>query len=448
MDQKILENEDTSQNCNFCTRSFKSSKGLQYHMQKCHPLDLTSGLSCYTCNKTFTKRDLIENHFKTVRHQLECKKLMEEDKVEQNCQNYRKMLMKMNNFMTRPYTERNWNFNKKTPVKIPLESETYLPDPRLQKNRKREFRQLNEEKPETSPEKAARYEEEASSKTTQNLLKESQSDKVMEKATIYSENQVDFNLNGILEPRKEDHLRTKENPTEKTIAAMSSSEGRSTLDSHIPIVSTEDQSEKLETQVLKQIDGIPTKTVDIKPKQDIPEPIKEDRPRSEEIYSENCIATKPSFEGRSTLISSKIPNSLKTIQDPTKIPENPELTQIDGIPSKSDEIHSTFQDSIEESEDKPNFSPGTRSTLKQLPHEDPQDIVEIYLPTSEEDTIDQDLDRFIKEYLETNLKETRTVKLNNEWRITDSIGTPDFPELLKEDPNFDLLTFITDKMPF
>ena len=50
---------------------------------------------------------------------------------------------------------------------------------------------------------------------------------------------------------------------------------------------------------------------------------------------------------------------------PTKIPENPELEQIDGIPSKSDEIQSTFQDPIETSEDQPNSSPGTRSTLKQ-----------------------------------------------------------------------------------
>ena len=142
--------------------------------------------------------------------------------------------------------------------------------------------------------------------------------------------------------------------------------------------------------------------------------------------------------------SAKIPDSYKTIQDPT---ENPEFTQIDDIPSKSDEIQSTFQDQTEKtekSEKQPNSSPGTRSTLKQLPHEDQQDLVEIYLPTSKEDTIDQDLDKFITEYLEKNLIETRTVKLNNEWRITDSIGTPDFPELLKEDPNFDLLTFITD----
>ena len=51
-----------------------------------------------------------------------------------------------------------------------------------------------------------------------------------------------------------------------------------------------------------------------------------------------------------------------------------------------------------------------------------------------------DLKQFIEKYVS---KETRTVFLNNEWIITDSIGNPDFPDLLQEDPNFDLLTFIT-----
>ena len=154
---------------------------------------------------------------------------------------------------------------------------------------------------------------------------------------------------------------------------MSSSEGRSTLDlqkSQIPIVSTEDLSEKLETQELEQIDSIPTKTSEEKPKEE------------------------------------------EKVQEPS------------------------------------DCSPGTRSTLKQLLLEDIEDTVEIFLPATEEDTLDQDLDNFIQEYLKTNSIETRTVKLNNAWRITDSIGNPDFPELLKEDPNFDLLTFITEKMPF
>ena len=45
----------------------------------------------------------------------------------------------------------------------------------------------------------------------------------------------------------------------------------------------------------------------------------------------------------------------------------------------------------------------------------------------------------MEKYLPT---ETRTVNLNNEWIITDTI------ELLQEDSNFDLLTFITEKLPY
>ena len=362
--ERITQNiEDTDHSCQFCTRNFKSEQGLKYHMQKIHPLDLTSGLSCYTCNKTFTKRDLIENHFKTVKHQLECKKLLEEEKREQNCQTYRKLLMKMDNFKTRPTSVKTWDLNRKIPLNIPLKSTSKLEDPRLHRRKRQAIL-------DSRPEKSRK-------------------------------------LNSDDLPKKQ------LNPIEK------------------------DKS--------KPFEDISRKLCENQPKQDIPETIKEDTSKSEEIYPENCIAAKPSNEGRSTLFSAIIPDSYETIQNPT---ENPESTQIDGIPSKSYEIQSTFQDPIEKSEKQPNSSPGTRSTLKQLPHEDPQDLVEIYLPTSEEDTIDQDLDKFITEYLEKNLIETRTVKLNNEWRITDSIETPDFPELLKEDPNFDLLTFITEKMPF
>ena len=135
--EKITQNiVDTDHNCQFCTRNFKSEQGLKYHMQKIHPLDLTSGLSCYTCNKTFTKRDLIENHFKTVKHQLECKKLIEEEKREQNCQTYRKLLMKMDNFKTRPISMKTWDLNRKIPLNIPLKSTSKLEDPRLNRRKR------------------------------------------------------------------------------------------------------------------------------------------------------------------------------------------------------------------------------------------------------------------------------------------------------------------------
>ena len=428
--EKITQNiEDTDHNCQFCTRSFKSEQGLKYHMKKIHPLDLTSGLSCYTCNKTFTKRDLIENHFKTVKHQLECKKLFEEEKREQNCQIYRKLLMKMDNSKTRPISVKTWDLNRKIPLNIPLESTSKLEDPRL--NRRKRQAILD-----PRPKKSRKLNSEDLSKKQLNLAEK---DNFEDTSIELCENHT---KQDIPETMKEDKPKSEEIYTENCIAAKPSNEGRSTLfstkipDSYKTIQDLPENTESV------QIDGIPSKSNEINSTfQDLTE----DTSKSKEIYIANCIAAKPSNEGRSTLFSAKTPNSYKTIQNPT---ENPEFTQIDVIPCKSDEIQSIFQDPIEKSEEQQNSSPGTRSTLKQLPPKDSQDLVEIYLSTSEEDTIDQDLDKFITEYLEKNLIETRTVKLNNEWRITDSIGTPDFPELLKEDPNFNLLTFITEKMPF
>ena len=131
-----LENTDKEQNCKFCTRTFKSKSGLQYHTQKMHPLDVDSGLSCFTCNKTFSKRDLIENHYKTVKHQLECKRLLESDRVEMTTSEYRRKLFQKDKFACRPYRKRKWESDEI--VQIPLEKEENykITDPRLKKGSK------------------------------------------------------------------------------------------------------------------------------------------------------------------------------------------------------------------------------------------------------------------------------------------------------------------------
>ena len=343
-------------------------------MQKTHPLDLTSGLSCYTCNKTFTKRDLIENHFKTVRHQLECRKLMEEERLEQNCQNYRKSLMKMNNFQPRPYKARSWDFNRKGPLKIPLKSDTDLPDPRL--TRRGEKRGTTTILLDIPQKKANKPDVEAQSENIQNLMNKSQAEKPKEKPKENSEYSVDFNSEKILEPGKEDQA---------------------------------------------------TNTA---------------------FFEEKTLAAKSTFEARSTLNCTDLLEIMKTSEDQVKSTANQEPQQIDMIQPKTGEETPKEDNLHQEDTEMPESSPGTRSTLEQLPHEDSSDTVEIFITSKEEDTLDQDLDKFIQEYFENNSFETRTVKLDNEWRITDSIGNPDFPELLKEDPNFDLLTFITEKMPF
>ena len=138
MAQAMLDIMKLRFNCNHCDLCCKSEAGLQNHMQKKHPLDVNSGLTCYTCNKIFSKRDLIENHFKTVKHQLECRRLKKEEKaeiakIEENT--YRKKLYKLDNFTSRPYKPRNWTSTDT--LNIPLESKIPLQDPRLINSLKR-----------------------------------------------------------------------------------------------------------------------------------------------------------------------------------------------------------------------------------------------------------------------------------------------------------------------
>ena len=124
--------------CDFCKKICKSIAGLMAHMNKIHPLDSPSGLSCYTCNKLFTNRDLIENHYKTVRHQLECKKLRQMEEVEKTTpeaeiKQYRRSLFKITHFKAPEYRRRSWKFEETR--NIPLESQETLPDPRTKKRK-------------------------------------------------------------------------------------------------------------------------------------------------------------------------------------------------------------------------------------------------------------------------------------------------------------------------
>ena len=134
MAQRMIDLREEKHPGSFCTKICKSEAGLMCHINRKHPLDAPSGLTCYTCNKNFSQRDLIENHYKTVKHQLECKKLREEEVVEmtlleENRDEYRQKLLKMNNFRARPYTPRTWQSMET--LEIPLESDETLQDPRI-----------------------------------------------------------------------------------------------------------------------------------------------------------------------------------------------------------------------------------------------------------------------------------------------------------------------------
>ena len=138
MAQAMIDKLGEEYPCTFCKKICKSTAGLMAHMNKIHPLDSPSGLTCYTCNKLFTNRDLIENHYKTVKHQLECKKLKQMEEVEKTTseaatKNYRKSLFEITHFRAPEYRPRSW-ISEET-KKIPLESLETLPDPRMKKRK-------------------------------------------------------------------------------------------------------------------------------------------------------------------------------------------------------------------------------------------------------------------------------------------------------------------------
>ena len=133
MAQVMIDNLKEEHPCKFCKKICKSTAELMSHMNIIHPLDSPRGLTCYTYNKLFTNRDLIENHFKTVKHQLECKELQNEDQVketssEEEFKRYRSKLPEMNGFTAPRYQPRPWKYDKT--VEIPLESATPPHDPR------------------------------------------------------------------------------------------------------------------------------------------------------------------------------------------------------------------------------------------------------------------------------------------------------------------------------
>ena len=149
MAQAMIDKLEEKHPCDFCNKICKSTAGLMSHMNKIHPLDSPSSLTCYTCNKLFTNRDLIENHYKTVKHQLECKKMRALEQVEKTnpeagIKKYRKNLLEITHFKAPEYRPRRW-ISEET-RKIPLESEEILKDPRLFKRKMPPNTELPKEK--------------------------------------------------------------------------------------------------------------------------------------------------------------------------------------------------------------------------------------------------------------------------------------------------------------
>ena len=132
--------------CRYCDKTFKSEAGENNHMKRLHPPDMESNARCWTCNKPFTKRQLLYQHFSTVQHQINCKKLQEgeipeiEEKPEEikpirrNTENkgktaYRRRLMERP-IRIHPYVRKPISTLRSSPAIIPLEATMPQADPR------------------------------------------------------------------------------------------------------------------------------------------------------------------------------------------------------------------------------------------------------------------------------------------------------------------------------
>ena len=131
--------------CKYCDKTFRSEAGELNHMKRMHPLDMESDARCWTCNKAFTKRKLLYQHYSTVLHQLNCKRYTEgeipekEEKLIESAHSgrstlkqakiYRKQLMERN-VRFQPYKKKPLCSLRSTPAIIPLEPTCPQADPR------------------------------------------------------------------------------------------------------------------------------------------------------------------------------------------------------------------------------------------------------------------------------------------------------------------------------
>ena len=77
-----MEKDREDQNCEYCEFKCKSTSGLLNHIHRKHNLEKPSGLECWTCRKQFSYEDLLNQHFKLVLHQINCRKVQNEEMSE------------------------------------------------------------------------------------------------------------------------------------------------------------------------------------------------------------------------------------------------------------------------------------------------------------------------------------------------------------------------------
>ena len=60
----------------------KSTAGLPNHINRKTSLEQPNGLECWTCRKQFSKEELLNQHYKTVLHKINCRRVQNEEMSE------------------------------------------------------------------------------------------------------------------------------------------------------------------------------------------------------------------------------------------------------------------------------------------------------------------------------------------------------------------------------
>ena len=145
MAQATVIQNGKKRKCEHCSKICISDVGMSHHMRIKHPEKIKL-YSCYTCQKDFTTEDMQTKHFSTVLHQFNCKKYDGADSQIENITHWLEIQDEERYYAylynidlpENPRMSRNQvpiNELRTSPVEIPLEGTSKLPDPRVLERR-------------------------------------------------------------------------------------------------------------------------------------------------------------------------------------------------------------------------------------------------------------------------------------------------------------------------
>ena len=136
-----METDTKERNCDYCGLKCKNQVGLKKHLHLKHSIEKTTDLSCWTCGKLFSQEQLLNQHYNTVLHQINCKNVQKEKNekpstIEEIIQNHKedkekKQAEKKRPFKSRLYERRIPGIQQKRRKRNPVSTKYLRKDPAI-----------------------------------------------------------------------------------------------------------------------------------------------------------------------------------------------------------------------------------------------------------------------------------------------------------------------------